>query len=228
MIYITGDTHGDARRFEEGFARKMKKDDTIIICGDFGFIWDGGEQEEKILKKLSKKKYTIAFVDGTHENFERLNQYEVTQWNGGKVHKITPNIYHLMRGQLFTIEDKNIFTFGGGESPDKEMRLEAGTWWECEMPTLKEMREGVDNLDTVNRTVDYVITHEPPTRVRNMMDPRNNVINALDAFLDELSKEVKFEKWFFGCVHIDRKITAKNYAVFRDIIPVEPIQKKRR
>ena len=133
-----------------------------------------------------------------------------------------------MRGQLFTIEEKTILTFGGGESTDKEMRTQANTWWECEMPTLSEMREGVDNLDKVGRSVDYIVTHEPPTRVRNMLDPKSNVLNALEAFLDELSTEVKFQKWFFGCVHIDRKITAKNYAVFREIIPTEPIVKKRR
>lgn len=42
MIYITGDTHSDFTRFtEEQFPiqTEMKKDDYIIICGDFGGVW---------------------------------------------------------------------------------------------------------------------------------------------------------------------------------------------
>ena len=40
MIYITGDTHGDwmsrlnVHVFPE--QKEMTKDDTVIICGDFG------------------------------------------------------------------------------------------------------------------------------------------------------------------------------------------------
>lgn len=52
-----------------------------------------------------------------------------------------------MRGELFTIEGKKIFAFGGGESIEKEDRVKAGKWWEREMPTLEEMQHGVDRLD---------------------------------------------------------------------------------
>ena len=65
MVYITGDTHGDFERLD---SLRLKKGDTLIICGDFGFIWDGSAREEKILKQLGKKKFNICFIDGTHEN----------------------------------------------------------------------------------------------------------------------------------------------------------------
>ena len=226
MIYITGDTHGDISRFEDKYIRRMGRNDTIIICGDFGFLWAGGAAEERLLEKLRKKRYTILFVDGKHENFDLLERYRVMHWNGGKVHQLGENLYHLMRGQVFEIEGKKLFTFGGGESIDKEMRQAQGTWWEQEMPTLEDMQEAVVSLNRVGRQVDYIITHEPPARVKTIMDHRPNSINALDAFLEEISKEVKFEKWFFGCTHQDRKITAKHYSVFADLIPVEMKQKK--
>ena len=41
MIYVTGDCHGDWRRFQPNcFPEKknMNRDDYIIACGDFG-IW---------------------------------------------------------------------------------------------------------------------------------------------------------------------------------------------
>ena len=50
MIYITGDIHGDFSRFRSPALKKLRKNDALIVCGDFGFIWDGSEKEQKILK----------------------------------------------------------------------------------------------------------------------------------------------------------------------------------
>ena len=47
MILITGDTHGDLTRFGKRAVKKLKKNDALIICGDFGFIWDGSAAEKK-------------------------------------------------------------------------------------------------------------------------------------------------------------------------------------
>ena len=67
---------------------------------------------------LDCKSFTTLFVDGNHENFDRLYEYPVEEWHGGKVHKIRPSVIHLMRGQIFEIEGKSIFTFGGASSHD--------------------------------------------------------------------------------------------------------------
>ncbi len=111
MIYVTGDMHGDLNRFKVPEIKKLKKGDTLIVCGDFGFIWDGSKKEKNVLKKLSEKEFNIAFVDGCHENFDILEETEPEIWNGGKARFISNNIIHLMRGQVYTIEDKKIFTF---------------------------------------------------------------------------------------------------------------------
>ena len=52
VIFMTGDTHGDfgrfsARAFPE--QKHLSKDDYVIICGDFGGIWDGSEAEQRAL-----------------------------------------------------------------------------------------------------------------------------------------------------------------------------------
>lgn len=227
MIYITGDTHGEMCRFDSGEVKKLKKGDTLIVCGDFGFVWDGDAKENKNLRKLGKKKYNILFLDGTHENFDLLEKYPVTEWNGGLVRNISGNLYHLMRGQVYTIENKKIFTFGGGESTEKQMRIAAGKWWEREMPSMEEMAAGVKNLSAADMTVDYILTHEPAPRVMtNTVNPPEST-NQLQAYFEQLAKQVKFQKWFFGSIHIDRKITYRNYAVFEDILPVEEPQRKR-
>ena len=51
-------------------------------------------------------------------NFDRLYQYPVEDWHSGKVHKIRESVLHLMRGQVFEIEEKKIFSFGGASSHD--------------------------------------------------------------------------------------------------------------
>ena len=220
MLYITGNMHGEMARFEDSRIRKLKKGDTLIVCGDFGFLWDGGAKEEKNLKKLGSKKYQILFVDGTHENFDLLEKYPVTDWNGGKVQQISGNLYHLMRGQVYELEGKKIFTFGGGESTEKQMYIEAGKWWEQEMPGLEEMRTALDNLRANQFQVDYILTHEPaPGMPAHKVNPKDTT-NQLDAFFDELVKRVQYDKWFFGSLHIDRKITAKTYAVFNEVVPL--------
>ena len=132
----------------------------------------------------------------------------------------------MLRGHIYTIENKKIFTFGGGESPDKDFRIDMGTWWPQEMPSISEMKESVNVLDSNNRCVDYIITHEPPAFISKMLDRNHFTINPLEAFFDSIAKEIKFEKWFFGCTHIDKKIVAKYYSVFSSVIPVEELPRK--
>ena len=129
MVYITGDTHGDLSKFKNPAFRRLKAGDVLIICGDFGFIWDGSRQEQAVLRKLQEKKFTIAFVDGCHENFDLLeHRYKTVRWRGGLAHLIAPNIFHMMRGEIYTIEQKTFFAFGGGHSQDFEYRKETKNW----------------------------------------------------------------------------------------------------
>lgn len=225
MIYVTGDTHGELSCFENQWIRKLKKNDSLIICGDFGFLWDNSEEEQKNLKYLSKRRYQILFVDGTHENFDMLDTYPIVDYKGGKARKIAENIYYLMRGQIYEIDGKSVFAFGGGESPEKELRMQMGRWWKREMPSLDEMKAAFENLKKHDLKVNYVITHEPSANIKNMIDHKSD-INSVAAFFDGLEKNITYDKWFFGSQHIDRKITSKHYAVFNSIIPAEPPVKK--
>lgn len=217
MIYLTADTHGELRRFDSPRLRRLGEGDTLIVCGDFGFLWDGGEAEEKTLKKLGRKKYRILFLDGTHENFDLLERYPAAQWNGGLARQISGNLYHLLRGQIFEIEGKKIFTFGGGESDEKQFYVAAGKWWPQEMPTMEEMREGARSLKDAGMQVDYVVTHMPPPGMTAA--PATKTKNQLEEFFGQIVRQVKYEKWFFGSLHIDRKVTYKHFAVFQQILP---------
>ena len=75
MVYLTGDTHGDIDRFKHGKLRWLGKRDTVVVLGDFGFVWDGSKEEQKKLDWLRKRPYTLLFLDGSHENYDLLKQY---------------------------------------------------------------------------------------------------------------------------------------------------------
>ena len=118
-ILITGDTHGtfDIRKVTKFFEKAEKrytKEDFLIICGDVGVCGVTGKAYEAETRKVLRGlPVTVLFIDGNHENFDDLDSYAVEQWHGGKVHIIEDDIIHLMRGQVFDIEGKLFFTFGG-------------------------------------------------------------------------------------------------------------------
>lgn len=220
MIYVTGDTHGDLTRFKSPEMKKIARGDTVIIAGDFGFLWNDSKQERATLKKLMDKNFTIAFLDGCHENFDLLEKYPVEEWNGGKVHIIAPNIIHLLRGQVYTIEEKKIFTFGGGHSQDIEFRRD-NDWWEREQPSHAEIMEGIARLRENDYSFDYIITHEPPASLKECLGV--DVLERLEvhAFFEDIIKKCRYKKWFFGKCHIDKNIPIKFYAVFNRVIPLK-------
>ncbi len=221
MIYVTGDTHGIASRFNDPRLKNLKQGDTIIVCGDFGFLWNGSKEEINVLKKLSKKKYNICFVDGTHENFDMLSSIKIKKWNSGKVHHIASNIFHLMRGQVFEIEGTKIFTMGGGESPDIDIRFEMDTWSDLEIPTREELVEGVENLQKYGGKVDLIITHEPPAKIKDFLmlhSGSDASITAINTYLEDVSRICKFKHWYFGSLHMDKFISSSHTCVFNNII----------
>ena len=223
MVYITGDMHGDDARWYDRQLKKLKAGDTLLICGDFGYVWNGGKREKKDLEYLGSRPYAIGFLDGTHENFDLLYSYRQTVWNGGRVHRISGTLFHLIRGQIFTIEGQRYFVFGGGESPDKEIRLEQRSWWREELPSPAEMSEGAENLDEVDCKVDYILTHEPPSMVKSAVLLRSghaDRVSKLNGYLEEVDRSCTYKHWYFGSIHEDRTITPKHTALFRKLIPV--------
>lgn len=221
MIYITGDMHGDENRLFDRNWRKLKAGDVLIICGDFGFLWDGSSKEKDVIDYLGSRKYTVAFLDGTHENFDLINRCRVTCWKGGCVHRIKGNLLHLMRGQMFTIDDKRFFVMGGGESPDKDMHIDQGKWWKEELPSPREMAEAINVMEEYNGQSDYILTHEPPSSVKSAMLLRNGSldrVNRLNGFFDSLDRECTYKHWYFGSMHEDRRVTPKHTSVYTNFI----------
>lgn len=129
MIYVTGDTHGEMRRFRRDIfleQAEMTKDDYVIILGDFGAVWyspdDNVHQkiEHYILDELDGRPFTTLFIPGNHENYDRLmgDEFEEVSWHGGRVKMIRPSVMMLMRGNMYEIDGAKFFAFGGASSHD--------------------------------------------------------------------------------------------------------------
>jgi len=221
MIVIIGDTHGGDRmgssnalknpqmkRICESYDREFP--DYVIVVGDFGYVWsaDPNNKEELYwLRWLSEKPYKILFVDGNHENHERLSLLESVDMFGADVGKVRDNIFHLRRGRIYTIENKKFFAFGGAMSVDKEWRIDRVSWWKEEEPTYAECAIALENLEKAGNTVDIVLTHTAPKTILETFAEKYLIAtdriqeDSVARFLDEVYRRTEFKNWFFGHFH---------------------------
>ena len=222
MVYVTGDLHGDAEELLRR-ARPLDREDTLIVCGDFGLLWKGTRRERLRLDLLNGRlNCRVCFVCGNHENFDLLEHYPISGFAGGLVHRIRPRICHLMRGQVFELEGNTIFTFGGATSIDKYRRIEGLSWWREEMPSYEELDEGIANLKRYNNKVDYIITHScgeralmyPPLRTRSFQMGRYPENQMLSYFEDIIS----YKHWYFGHFHTDGHLNEKMTVLYQNIV----------
>jgi len=239
MIYVTGDTHSHFDRFMSfNFPQQenMTRDDYVIICGDFGGVWSDSPAQEMNLDWLGFLPFTLLFVTGNHENYDLLEKYEVSEWHGGKVQFIRPNVIHLMRGQVYEIDGKTIFTMGGAachdlrngvldpEDPDyfekayklkrknEFFRVKGKSWWPQELPSAEEYEEARKNLEAHDNKVDYIITHCAPSTLQGfycMVSGNDSYpVNELTDFLQDLYWSVSFKRWYLGHYHINTDLGA--------------------
>ena len=207
MVYITGDTHlpiDKKKLYPSKFSEQktMTKDDILIICGDFGGVWDGKYHDKQCLDWMQDKNFTTAFVAGNHENYSLLNKYPVIEWNGGKVHQIRKSIFYLINGEIYTIQEKKFFVMGGATSHDKYWRIPGISWWAEEIPSKKERDYAIENLKSHDNKVDYIVTHCAPTFIQKKLNPSYKK-DLLTDYFTRLYRTVSFEKWYCGHYHED-------------------------
>lgn len=229
MIYLTGDTHGTieigklsranlaVERVEPG------EGDFVIILGDFGLVFapEGQSAEERWwLKWLDEKPWTTLFIDGNHENFARLNALPEEEWRGGRVHRVSESVLHLMRGQIFEIDGRSFFTMGGAASHDRQFRKEGRSWWPEELPSEEELARADAALDGCGRRVDYVLTHCAPTLVQGRINP-TFLPDRLTEYLQHVRDTTAFHRWYFGHYHVDREYDDGFCALYDCVLPIE-------
>lgn len=278
MIYITGDVHGvqglmcrlntDAFYEQKQFDYNHKDENIVIILGDFGCIWANNpqnhvfhqiilpgkrgetKQEANALNWLQDKPFTTIFVDGNHDNHPRINTYPVISWHGGNVHEIRPNVFHLIRGEIYEIEGKTFFAFGGAASHDiqdgilnpadfetyedfkkewktwydmqRMYRINGYSWWKEELPTKEEMQSGINHLEKHHWKVDYVLSHCCSTSTLHLLDSGHHFYqpDILTDYFEEIRSKLDYQKWLFGHFHNNIQINSQDICLFEQIQPL--------
>ena len=130
-----------------------------------------------------------------------------------------------MRGQVFEIEGKTIFTFGGATSIDRCFRTEGRSWWRQELPTEREIEEGIKNLGRYNNEVDFVITHACGKQA--IMSPQLKAKAGIKIACPEVGiltgfeEIVKCKHWYFGHFHIDAELGDKYTVLYQRVVELK-------
>lgn len=228
-VFITGDTHIpydihklNTKNFPIG--KELNKEDIVIICGDFGGVWEDNKEERFWISWLESKPWTTVFVDGNHECFPRLNELPETEWFGGKVGIVSKSIFHLKRGQYFHLPNHlTLFTLGGAHSHDKQYRTEGVNWWKEEVPSKQELSHARNVLDAHNWTVDLIVTHDASLPVIRYFDMMPNHDEFSD-FLNEMYHRSNFSYWANGHLHKDALIEGRLLSTYNDIWEISKVE----
>lgn len=256
-IWITGDTHGDVSRLNSVHfpeQSEMTKDDVVIICGDFGLIWDykGENKEEKFwLDWLNEKPFTTVFIDGNHECFPRLEALPTKMWCGAPVGVARDSVLHLKRGYVYDIHGIKTFAFGGASSHDTldgivNLNGQDANWKETAKTWVKEGKRyfRINQVSWWKEEIEqdmavYQRGLQNLAAVNNEVDliithccsnDTCKLIGVEDRdrmtdYLQKIQDTVSYNLWFFGHHHLNRSITDKQICIYKQVLHVYDIRK---
>ncbi len=208
MIYLLSDPHGDINhKGLKQYLSEAGKDDLLILLGDICMKFEDTEENRIFTEWFLSSDKKIAFIDGNHENFDFLESFPEEEWNGGVVGRITENIVHLKRGNVYSICDKTFFVFGGCKSSAKWKEL--GLWYPGEEPTEEELELAYGNIRKNGFKFDYILTHK-----YEEYPPYGTVSMPLMELVKYMEENVEYGKWYSGHGHRNEKIDEKHFMVY--------------
>lgn len=180
---VAGDTHGDMQHVQKllKWARQPRHDvDVILQVGDFGFVWQnskkgrklpdgsrervytgypkGKTQLDKLSRMLVEQDVTMLFLDGNHEDFDRLAALGAYP-EGKHPVEIAPNIIYLPRGFRWNWRGVSFMAHGGAFSVDRDSRTFGVEWWNQELITQNDIFRLEESVDRYGG-VDVLFTHD--------------------------------------------------------------------
>lgn len=131
-IAIAGDWHADAQYAVEAIRHAKRRNASVLLhLGDFGY--DFTEPYLSALDAaLAACGMVLGFVDGNHENFDRLLQWPIA--DDGLRH-LRERIVHLPRGFRWQWGGTRCLAVGGAFSIDRFLRIPHRSWWPQEAIT---------------------------------------------------------------------------------------------
>jgi hypothetical protein len=143
---------------------------------------------------------------------------------GSKVGKVSDSIFHLKRGHIYTIENNKFFVMGGAQNTDKESRIEGTSWWPEEVPSWSEMDFGLQNLETHQYSIDYILAHTAPSSIAKMYLESlglkinfHEVRDPTEKYLEHVCQNTQFLDFYCGHFHDDVDYE-KYHIVYQNIV----------
>ena len=214
MIYLISDIHGD-KDFKglKEYAANAGEEDLLIILGDVGLEFEKTERNREFTQFFLGLQKPIAIVDGNHENFSFLNSFPEEEWNGGRIHRLSPYIVHLMRGNIYDLEEKSFFVFGGCKSSAKWAQM--GLWYPGEEATEAECAFARANLAAHGNQVDYILTHKYEE------DPSVGTVSIpLQKLTAEIERNISYRTWYAGHWHMRKIVDDRHELVYEELVTI--------
>jgi DNA repair exonuclease SbcCD nuclease subunit len=226
MIYVTGDTHGylDFDKLSPTnfiLGNSLTKNDYLIILGDVGVF----RFNQEFLKEFEQKPYTTLMIEGNHEDYSFIKSLPSVEMFNGYVKKVNESLFILQRGQIYTIENKTFFTFGGAKSVDRYRRTEGVDWFPEEETNYAEITYALDYLVMHKNKVDYILTHDCSQSALEYLAKIYRFypeITSHNKFFEEIKNIIDFKMWYFGHHHKDIVIKGdKERCLYNEIVELE-------
>lgn len=229
MIYITGDTHRDFRRiayFCDTVGTRME--DILIILGDAGINYFGGQKDRDLKKQLSELPVTLFCIHGNHEQRpSTLPGYRETAWRGGVVYreKEYPNLLFARDGEVFDLDGRQCLAIGGAYSVDKPYRTENVNWWPDEQPSESIRRTVEARLVKLGNRVNVVLSHTcplkyEPTEVFLPGIDQAVVDKSTERWLDTVEDRLSYDRWYCAHYHMEKTVGKLRF-LYKSILSFE-------
>jgi predicted phosphodiesterase len=235
MILVVGDLHGSWSflKYKINCFKDQLKDSKIIIAGDCGIGFSNyntfviPSHLMYIDKQLRDINCDLYLIRGNHDNPKYFLPYGESGSYTNVSNDIFTNIKFVCDYDVIEHDEEKILCIGGAISIDRSSRILGSSWWEDEIITYTpEQQEKCKNITGLTR----VITHNCPTFCppeeltktvldwqlwenanikfldRNLVQELNDERKILTNVYDEIIKNNKIKSWYYGHMHISRKI----------------------
>ncbi len=217
MIYFASDMHAENRNALAEYEKIAKKGDLLIILGDLGIRFENTDENREFTEYFFSLKGDIALVEGNHENHPYINSHPVESWHGGLVHRLSDNVVHLIRGNVFEIEGETFLAMGGCKS--SPIWKERGLYFEGEDPSEAEIKLAYENLERTR--VDYVLTHK-----YEWVDCSGAPRYSLEGLIHYLKCNADYKGWISGHWHGELHPCDKCITVYDRLVPLFEVEEK--
>lgn len=229
---MTGDTHGDMRRFSNLYDEPNPETVGIIILGDAGVNYFLNKRDNKTKEILKNYLFRFYLVRGNHEARpqdipDMIEIYDQDVKNFVYMEPQYPSIRYFKDGEIYHLNGVSALVIGGAYSVDKWYRKSNGwSWFENEQLSAKEWKDIHAKCNGIK--VDLVLSHtcpiswEPTDLFLDFID-QEEVDKTTENELENLKNSIDWKIWLFGHYHADRAERPGVEMMYRNIDSLDNI-----